>query len=115
MSFWVKINQVTIEGEERFAWQDYDWTNTGASNLGQLFRECQRTYGRCVSSLYVDRWEDEQVNVYKEGWVFVARRRIYDDDSRRVVLIETWVQVSVTEPKKVIEWRGKESPWPKPI
>ena len=55
---------------------------------GVLFRDCQREYGRCFSSIY----DDSQPGV-NLGWVFVKREKYSDRRSTNTYLQETWVYV----------------------
>ena len=58
------------------------WTE----DVGKLFRTCQREYGRCVSSVYVDQKEGPSIRV---GWVFQKMDRY--EDTGKPYLRETWI------------------------
>ena len=49
------------------------------TDLGDIYRAAQRTYGRCTSSIYVDCKDDEgRWTTKKVGWFFLSRQR-YED------------------------------------
>ena len=60
-------------------------------NVGELFREMRREYGRCTGSVYVDTTDGK---VKRIGWVF-QKRMEYEDyrrgDSERYYTREVWV------------------------
>ena len=65
---------------------------------GRLFRDMQREYGRCVSSMYID---GEDGNAQRIGWVF--RKRMEYEDYRghgeRYYVREVWVSVHERKPE----------------
>ena len=87
-------------------WLEEEWVNEtkgyrcGSSgiyesftdNVGVLFRELQKEYGRCISKVYIDT----KTGVRPVGWVF-QRRETYQ-------ILNCWV-VLYTEPEKVVRTR----------
>lgn len=68
------------------------WTNS----VGELFRACQREFGRCIGKMYRDSDDGpEQV-----GWVF-SKRMAYEDDRDSFYEREVWVEVFTTWEKTV--------------
>lgn len=57
------------------------------SKRKDLFRSCQKEYGKCVSKIYVDL-DDTRHAV---GWVF--EKKMQYDDSKEFFQAETWVEV----------------------
>lgn len=55
-----------------------------AGSAGDLFRDLQREFGRCISKVYVG--DGEQI-----GWVFQSRQRY--KDSNETFIREAWVTV----------------------
>lgn len=52
---------------------------------GEIYRNCRREYGRCVSKVYVDNGSD----AIPHGWVFQSKDRY--TDSADTYLREVWV------------------------
>ena len=67
---------------------------TGAKTVGELFRMLQRTYGRCVSKVYIDLLNGDAQPI---GWVFQRRQKYAD--CAETYLQETWV--NLIEPARV--------------
>ncbi len=68
------------------------------ADKGELYRSCQRQYGRCTSKVYVDAEGGPQ----SIGWVFVKRER-YEDTGANF-LQETWVTVHAGPPAHSVEY-----------
>ena len=66
---------------------------------GELFRSCQREYGRCVGKVYIDG----ESGVQAIGWVF--QKRMQYDDCKETFLLETWVTLHSAPPVKTIEYQ----------
>jgi hypothetical protein len=77
------------EDEKRICfseWAGETWEQT----MGELFRFCQKEYGRCVSKVYRDiAMGDGTYNTVNEGWVF--QKRAEYTDCNKTYLQETWV------------------------
>jgi hypothetical protein len=58
------------------------------NDRGELYRSCQKEYGRCVSKMYRDHKDGRTEEI---GWVFQGRDRY--QDSRKTYLREVWVEV----------------------
>lgn len=71
-----------------------DWllTDDGQPDTGAIFRECQREYGRCMSSVYVDQKNGPPKRV---GWFFVGRQRY--EDTGEPYLRGAWVSIIATK------------------
>jgi len=63
------------------------WQEVSLSR-GDLFRQSQSEYGRCIGPMYRDQKNGPPVEI---GWVFEGRDRY--DGERRTYLREVWVEV----------------------
>ena len=71
-------------------------------DLGRLFRDLQKEYGRCISKIYVDRGRRQEDNTLfvlglthpitteEIGWVF--QKRVPYTDCKDTYLREVWVE-----------------------
>lgn len=67
---------------------DHFVDDEGKLEAGALYRALQREYGRCQSSVYIDRANGETERV---GWFFVSRQRY--EDTGEPYLRGAWVTV----------------------
>lgn len=70
---------------------------------GEIFRDLQREYGRCVSAVYVDRAEGGAPR--RVGWAFQSRQRYTDarpGDRDPTYIREAWVQVVEIEHRETV-------------
>jgi hypothetical protein len=67
-------------------------------NVGKLFRNMQKEYGRCTGAVYIDTSEGTK----KIGWVFRKREEYSDYRGRgdRYYTREVWVQLQEAEPER---------------
>lgn len=74
---WVSESFVNATENSRFG--DSEPYETDATTRGELFRQLQAEYGRCISRLYVDRSDYYgRSSVSAVGWVFQSRQ-VYAD------------------------------------
>lgn len=66
---------------------DSDVYETAYTEPGELYRACQREYGRCTGKVYIDTPKGAAA----VGWVFVGRQR-YEDTGEPYVR-EVWVSL----------------------
>lgn len=71
----------------------FDLKEDGTPDMGEIYRQAQREYGRCVSSVYVDR---EDGSPRRVGWYFVKRCQY--EDTGEPYLRGAWVRVLAIEP-----------------
>ena len=73
-----------------------DWYEPWTDDVGRLFREMQKEYGRCTSSVYVDPVGGGKP--VRCGWTFEKRMRYEDargnDPERDFYVREVWVQLA---------------------
>lgn len=82
------------EFEERIGGDFLD--DDGRPAFGEIFREMQRNYGRCTSSVYVDR----DGKAERIGWFFVSRQAY--EDTGAPYLRGAWVTlVEIPDPVPV--------------
>ena len=86
---WVNASRDCITGESGV----YE---TFTDSPGELFRSCQKEYGRCVGKVYIG---DGQAI----GWVF--QKRMQYDDCQETFLLETWITLHSALPVKTIEYQ----------
>lgn len=74
--------------------QGWTLTDEGAPDFGQIYRLAQREYGRCQSSVYVDKADGR---VERVGWFFVRRDQY--DRGEGSYLRGAWVSVVEVRPE----------------
>lgn len=102
----VEISHIAHESEERsYSLGDEPLFEpfTG-DDIGRLFRECQREYGKCISKIYIDSTSGETKAI---GWVF-QKKREYEDDKSRTYVHEAWVTLHEKEPEVERTFHYKE-------
>jgi len=72
-------------GESYHACDDIGPYETFTSNKGELFASLRREYGKCVSSVYIDR----DNKIMRVGWVF--EKRMNFTNSKESYIAETWI------------------------
>lgn len=88
---------ITLTNEDK-GYQFSDWTDwldqndplltdDGTPNMGSIYRQAQREYGRCTSSVYVDR----EGGPVKVGWYFISCEEY--EDTHDKYLRGAWVTV----------------------
>jgi hypothetical protein len=82
----------------RFGEADVYETRFEDDEVGELFRFCQIEFGRCTSSVYVDRDGETQ----KIGWVFLKRCNY--DDVPESFLQETRNSLHTAPPTRTIKY-----------
>lgn len=103
------VQESYVNETKGYRFGDSEWYETYTDNIGRLFRDMQKEYGRCVSRMYVDKTDGRVIPI---GWVF--QKRMEYEDSHDTYVREVWVQVSrtpvetrhvtVTEPGPVSPW-----------
>lgn len=66
-------------------------------DAGELFRFCQKEYGRCISSVYIDGLDGK---IKRIGWTFQKQAR-YEDTGEPFIL-ETWITLHDAEPERTV-------------
>ena len=74
-------------------WEDYTTDLDSSSGLedatlGEIYKFCQKEFGQCQGSMYVDRKAGGAMRI---GWVFQKKDRY--EDTHQPFLHSTWVEV----------------------
>lgn len=64
-------------------------------NIGELFKNCQRLYGRCISGMFIDSTDGKNKKV---GWVFEKLEKY--QDANEYFKMHTWVEIHAKQPTK---------------
>lgn len=84
------ISESFVDLDKEMRYGDTPVYEAYTENRGELFRSCQKEWGRCVSKVYVDKTDGK---VEAVGWVF--HKRVEYDDARNgeTYLREVWVHI----------------------
>jgi hypothetical protein len=98
------VSETFLNKTKDFRFGDTEPYETYTDTIGQLFREMQREYGRCVSRVYTDA----SGTTKQIGWVFEKRMQYEDargnDTERDYYIREVWVTVYTAPPTKSIKY-----------
>jgi hypothetical protein len=101
----VFVRETFIDETKGHQFGESDWYEPYTDDIGRLFRDMQKEYGRCTGHVYVGDGPD----VKKVGWVF-EKRMEYDDyrgRGDRFYVRTVWVRlaesVERTPPKVVVK------------
>ena len=72
---------------------DHLTNEDGTPDMGAIYRASQQDFGRCTSSVYVEREGKPPLRI---GWFFVSRERY--DDTQQPYLRGAWVTVAEVKP-----------------
>lgn len=94
MSKNLMIRETYVNETKGYQYGDSGWYESYTDSKGELFRSCQKEFGRCVSAMHCDTASGTIENV---GWVFQKRQEYSDYRGRgdRYYIQETWVEVAV--------------------
>jgi hypothetical protein len=87
------VSETFLNATEGYRFGETEPFEPYTDDVGRLFRDMQRGYGRCLSSVYVDGEDGKPRRI---GWVF-QKRAEYEDarsdwpDDRRYYIREVWV------------------------
>ena len=82
------INEEYVNSTKGHRYGSSDWYEPFTDDLGRLFREIRKEYGRCTGHIYTSTLKDDAIPI---GWVFVKRAKY--DDTNETYLQEAWVAV----------------------
>lgn len=90
-----KIQETYVNRDRGYIWNQTEIVETNIESLGELFRNCQKEFGRCESKMFVDTANPQ--NPAQIGWVFVSRKEYeglnHYHEGDRTYLQEVWVTV----------------------
>jgi len=89
------IEQVSSIAEEKCLIGDPEMYEPFTENIGLLFKDLQKDFGRCVSKMYVD---DSEGNSHHVGWVF--QKRCKYEDTKEMFTLETWISLHEDWPSR---------------
>lgn len=94
------IQETYINESEGHMIGESDVYETYTDHRGELFRDLQREYGRCISKVYMDTPDGPPKTI---GWVF-SKTLGYEDAPERKYVREVWVTLHSAPPIKTIEY-----------
>lgn len=65
-------------------------SESNCETKGEVYREARAEYGKCISKVYVDRWDGGKAK--EIGWVFQKKEKY--SDTGESYLAETWVTIA---------------------
>lgn len=87
----LEVKEVFLNKTKGYRFGDCEWYESFTDNLGLLFRQYQKLYGKCVSRVYVDQaMGDGTMNTYQVGWVFEKKMKY--EDCNDFYIREVWVE-----------------------
>lgn len=93
------ISESYVNVTEGYRFGDTDPYETYTDDIGELFKDLQRQYGRCVSKVYTDR--DGAIAI---GWVF--QKKMQYTDTGEDYIQETWIKIHEKMPETVYHYRS---------
>lgn len=87
------IEESWVNRTENYRTGDSGLYEPFTNNIKKLFTSLQRTYGRCISKVYIDMANGAKAI----GWVFLKIAR-YEDTGGKY-LQETWVTLHESQPE----------------
>ena len=96
------VQETWINQTKGYQCGDSDLYEPYTNDIGELFREYQREYGRCISKMYTDT----ENGVKAIGWVF--EKRVQYQDCQETYLQHTWVTLHKDKPEKTVKYNYQE-------
>ena len=93
------ISETHVNATEHYRYEATPPYESFADTKGELFRELQRDYGRCLGKVYVDTKDGE---LHMVGWCF--RRTDYYTDTGEPFAHEVWITIH-GDTNGAEEWR----------
>jgi hypothetical protein len=88
----MRVKETYIEVDalgRRLIYGDSGWYEGFTSSLKELFRACQKEFGKCVSKVYLEvPMGDGTYDTRQCGWVFEKRA----DEKTDQRVFETWIE-----------------------
>ena len=78
---------------------DSEVYETFTDSIGELFKHLQQEFGRCTSSMYIDKKDG---TAKKIGWVFQKKNHYTNSDEK--YMQETWIELHKSAPLKSITY-----------
>ena len=84
----IHIKETYINKNEDCTFGDSEVYETFTDSVGELFKHLQQEFGRCVSSMYIDKKDG---TTKKIGWVFEKKNHYTNSDEK--YMQETWIEL----------------------
>jgi hypothetical protein len=104
MGLYVKCTYVNKDKDLIFGKED-EFTEAFTDKRGELFRSCQKEFGKCVSKVYAEKADGTSNPV---GWVFEGREQY--TDTGETYIRQVWVEVKETDERDESIDRGSRPP-----
>jgi hypothetical protein len=91
------VKESFVNKTEGYMFSESDVTESYCETPGEVYREAQKEYGRCVGACYVDSDGAPK----KVGWVFQGRSQY--EDTGETYLREVWVEVHTAPPTRTVQ------------
>jgi len=95
----IHIKETCIDKNLDCTYGDSEVYETFTDSVGELFKHLQQEFGRCISSMYIDKKDG---TAKKIGWVFQKKNHYTNSDEK--YMQETWIELHKSEPRKTIEY-----------
>lgn len=104
------VSETYLNADNHVIFGESEWYETYTDDLGDLYRDMVREFGRCTGRIY----RDTETGPVAVGWVFL-KRMTYEDarSSDDTYLREVWVEVSLTPVHRHVSYDHPVSPWQK--
>lgn len=88
-----EIQETYVNETQGYRFGDSDWFEPYTDNMGKLFRDLQKEYGRCTGKVYTDTVDGAK----QVGWVFEKQMQYEDarpryNDYGRLLKPETYLR-----------------------
>lgn len=93
------VQETWIDRDQNCMMGESDVYETFTSERGELYKNCVKEYGRCISRVYVDGLSNKSKPI---GWVFLKRKKY--DDCGETFLAETWVTIHNGPPDRTVTY-----------
>lgn len=86
-----------IQGFKSLIISDSEVFESRFTTVEEMFKDCQKEYGRCAGKVYVGNKHPKQI-----GWAFEKRVKYTDSDD--TYLQRTWVTLHTAPARKITEY-----------
>lgn len=86
----LQIKEAFVDETKGHIFSETDWYEPYTMTLGEVFKDCQKAWGKCTSRIYRDEYcGDGTVRPYQCGWHF--QKNVEYEDSPKKYLRGVWV------------------------
>jgi hypothetical protein len=97
----LEVREFYINKTKGYRFGESDWYESFTDSKAELFKSCQKDFGRCVSKMYIELKNGGDREI---GWVFEKRMQYDDARSNQpedYYIREVWIEV-----REVEEWQN---------